>query len=133
VRNKGRFLGLSRERLLSFLITLSIFQPSVRAIHEDLGSNLLFEATDKTFLEEGIRHSLHSERKVFKGRYKFFHYSIFLQFGQMENIMGVSVKVVILLCHKLSQRNIPLACLSMPFTPLPKFWTQIEKTITNFG
>jgi hypothetical protein len=85
-------LSLSRDNMLGFLSTLSIVQPSLRASHEDLGSNFIFEATDKTFPEEGIRHSIHSKSQVFKGRYKFFHCARLLQLGQMTEIVGVSVK-----------------------------------------
>jgi hypothetical protein len=61
LRNKGRFAVLRRDNVLGILNMLSSFQPSVMEIHEDVGSNFIFDATDKTFTEEGIIYALHSE------------------------------------------------------------------------
>jgi hypothetical protein len=61
-RRERRFVVLGKNNLLCFLGTLSSFQPSLGASHEDLGSDFILEATDKAFLEKSIRHALCSER-----------------------------------------------------------------------
>jgi hypothetical protein len=58
VRNKGGFLVLRRDNLLCFLSSFSSLHPTLRLSHEDMGMNLILEATNKTFLEKIIRHDL---------------------------------------------------------------------------
>jgi hypothetical protein len=47
-----RFAVLGNNNLLGFIGTLSRFQPSLGASHQDLGSNFILEATVKEFLEK---------------------------------------------------------------------------------
>jgi hypothetical protein len=47
--------------------------------------------------------------------------------------VGVSVKAFIDIYNKLGPCNIPLACIFMPFPPLPLFKIQIENNIMKFG
>jgi hypothetical protein len=68
--------------MLCLLGTFSFFQPSVGVIHEDLGSDFILEATDKSFSEEGIYHTLHLEIQVLKAIDKVFHCTILFQLGQ---------------------------------------------------
>jgi hypothetical protein len=95
--------------------------------------NVIFDATIKTFSEEGIGHALHFESQIFKGRYKVFHYAIFFQISQMVEMVGVSVKDFIYLYNKICLNNICLASISTPLLPFPSFWIQIEDTIMMFG
>jgi hypothetical protein len=60
VGNKSGFFSLGKDDLLCLLGRLSFFQPILGEIHEDLGSNFILEAIDKTFSEEGICHTLNS-------------------------------------------------------------------------
>jgi hypothetical protein len=48
------FSILGKDNLLCFFNMFSSFQPSLGAIHEDLGTYLILYATHKTFTEEGI-------------------------------------------------------------------------------
>jgi hypothetical protein len=43
--------------------------------HEDMGTNLILEAIDKTFSEKGIRHALCPKIQSLKSSYKAFHCS----------------------------------------------------------
>jgi hypothetical protein len=61
VRNKGWFSSLRKDNIFFFLISFSSFHPTVGAIHENVGTNLLLEATDKELLEKSVRHALHAE------------------------------------------------------------------------
>jgi hypothetical protein len=54
VRRKGGFAGLGGHNMLGFLGSLSSFQPSLGACHENMGTNFIFEATDKAFPKESI-------------------------------------------------------------------------------
>jgi hypothetical protein len=47
VRRKGGFVGLGGYNLLGFLGSLSIFQPSLGVFHENMGTNFIFNPTDK--------------------------------------------------------------------------------------
>jgi hypothetical protein len=60
-QRERRFAVVGKNNLLSFLGTLSSFQPSLGASHEDLGSDVILEATDKAFPKKSIRHALCSE------------------------------------------------------------------------
>jgi hypothetical protein len=71
---KGGFVGLGGHNLLVFLGSLSSFQPSLGACHEDMGTNFIFEAIDKEFPKERISHALCSESQVLKCGNKVFHY-----------------------------------------------------------
>jgi hypothetical protein len=73
-RRKGGFAVLGGDNLLGFLGSLSIFQPIIGACHENMGTNFIFEATDKEFPKESIRHALRSEIQVLKCGNKVFHY-----------------------------------------------------------
>jgi hypothetical protein len=53
-RRKGGFVGLGGHNMLGFLGSLSSFQPSLGACHENMGTNFIFEATDKEFPKESI-------------------------------------------------------------------------------
>jgi hypothetical protein len=53
-RKKEWFLYLGGDNLLFFLGSLSRFQPSLGACHENMGINFIFWVTDKSFPEEGI-------------------------------------------------------------------------------
>jgi hypothetical protein len=54
VPRERMFVVLGKNDLLIFLGTLSSFQPSPGASHEDLGSDFIFEVTDKEFLEKNL-------------------------------------------------------------------------------
>jgi hypothetical protein len=54
VRMKGGFAGLGGYNLLCFLGSLISFQPSLGACHDNMGTNFIFEATDKSFPKESI-------------------------------------------------------------------------------
>jgi hypothetical protein len=75
VRNKGGFSVLKRYNLLFLFSSFSSLHPTLRPSHEDMGMNLILEATDKTFSEKGIRHALYPKIKALKRSYKVFHYS----------------------------------------------------------
>jgi hypothetical protein len=49
VGKKGWFSSLRRNNMLCFLSSFSSFHPTLRAIHEDMGTNLILEATNKAF------------------------------------------------------------------------------------
>jgi hypothetical protein len=53
-RKKEWFADLGRDNLLFFLGSLSRFQPSLGACHENMGTNFIFWAIDKAFPKEGI-------------------------------------------------------------------------------
>ena len=53
-RRKGGFPGLEGYNLLGFLGSLSSFQLSLGACHENMGTNFIFEDTDKAFPKESI-------------------------------------------------------------------------------
>jgi hypothetical protein len=53
-RNKRGFFVLGKNNLLGLFSTLSIFQPSGRVGHENLGLDFILETTDKAFMEECI-------------------------------------------------------------------------------
>jgi hypothetical protein len=57
---------LRRDNLLFFLTYFSIFHPTLRVSHEDVGTDLILEATDKAFSEKIIRHSLCVESQSLK-------------------------------------------------------------------
>jgi hypothetical protein len=59
--NKGGFFGLRRDNMLFLLSSFSYFQPTLGVSHEDMGTYLILEATDKSFSEKSIKHSLHVE------------------------------------------------------------------------
>jgi hypothetical protein len=73
VRNKGGFLVLRRYNMLFFFISFISLHPTLRLSHEDMGTNILLEATDKTFSEKGIRHALCPKIQALKSSYKIFH------------------------------------------------------------
>jgi hypothetical protein len=54
VWRKGGFVGLGGHNMLGFIGSLSSFQPNLGACHENMGTNLIFVATDKTFPKEII-------------------------------------------------------------------------------
>jgi hypothetical protein len=56
-----RFVVLGKNNLLRCLGMLSSLQPIMGEIHEDLGSNIILEATDKAFLRKSIIHALYSK------------------------------------------------------------------------
>jgi hypothetical protein len=60
VGNRSKFFFLGKDDPLCLLGTLSCFQASLGATHEDLGSYFILESIDKAFPEEGIGHTLHS-------------------------------------------------------------------------
>jgi len=97
---------------------MSNFQPSVRESHEDLCSNLFFEATDKTFPKECIRNSLYYEIQVFKGIYKVFHYARFLHLQDESKQDKVDIQIM---TYEISSNN---SCLD-PFEA--KFISELEK------
>jgi hypothetical protein len=66
---------LRRYNLLCFFISFSSLHPTLRLSHEDMGPNLILEATDKTLSEKGIRHALCPKIQALKGSYKVFHCS----------------------------------------------------------
>jgi hypothetical protein len=84
VREKSGFSSLVQDYLLCLLIMHSVFQPSLRAIHDDLGGNFIIEETDKEFPKESICHALYLKIQVLKGNNKIFHCSILFQLGQMS-------------------------------------------------
>jgi hypothetical protein len=53
-RRKGGFARLGGLNILGFLGSLSSFQPILGACHENMGTNFIFEATDKAFPKEII-------------------------------------------------------------------------------
>jgi len=53
-RRKGWFAGLGGYNLLCFPVLLSSFQPSMGACHENMGTDLIFEDTDKAFPKESV-------------------------------------------------------------------------------
>jgi hypothetical protein len=75
VRDKGGFPFLRRYNLMFLFISFSSLHPNLGPSHEDIGLNLILDATDKTFSEKGIRHALCPKIHVLKGSYKVFHYS----------------------------------------------------------
>jgi hypothetical protein len=54
VGSKGGFVGLVGDNLLGFLGSLSSFQTILGVCHENMGTNFIFEATDKEFPKESI-------------------------------------------------------------------------------
>jgi hypothetical protein len=52
--------------MLGFLGALSSFKPSMGVCHENMGTNFIFEATDKAFPKESIWHALCSKIQVLK-------------------------------------------------------------------
>jgi hypothetical protein len=81
-RKKRGFLVLGKNNLLCFLCMLSCFHPNLGASHEDLGSYFILEATNKAFMEEGIKHALCSEIQFLKCSDKIFHGTRLFQLGQ---------------------------------------------------
>jgi hypothetical protein len=73
VRDKGGFLVLRRYNLLCLFGSFSSLHPTLRLIHEDMGQNLILEATDKTLSKKGIGHALCPKIQALKSSYKFFH------------------------------------------------------------
>jgi hypothetical protein len=63
---------MGKDDMLCLLGMFSCFQPSLGVSHEDLGSYFILEAIDKSFLEEGINHTLCAEIQVLKGNDKIF-------------------------------------------------------------
>jgi hypothetical protein len=63
---ENRVFVLGENNMFFFFGTFSIFQPSLRVRHEDMGSNFILYATDKVALEEGIYHALHFDVQVLK-------------------------------------------------------------------
>jgi hypothetical protein len=61
VRDKGGFAVLRRDNLLGFLSSFSSIHPTLRPIYEDMSTNLILDANDKTFLEKIIIHALCTE------------------------------------------------------------------------
>jgi hypothetical protein len=61
--------------LLCFFSFFSSLHPTRRLIHEDMGPNLILEATDKTLSKESISHALCSKSQVLKGSYEVFYCS----------------------------------------------------------
>jgi hypothetical protein len=53
-RRKGGFSGLGGYNLFGFLGSLNSFQPSLGEFHENMGTNFIFEATNKAFPKESI-------------------------------------------------------------------------------
>jgi hypothetical protein len=53
-RRKEGFMCLGGNNLLGFIGSLSSFQPSLGAFHENTGTNFIFEATNKAFPKESI-------------------------------------------------------------------------------
>jgi hypothetical protein len=51
---KGGFVGLGGHNMLGFLRSLSSFQPSMGEVHENMGTNFIFEASNKAFPKESI-------------------------------------------------------------------------------
>jgi hypothetical protein len=82
-RKKRGFSVLGKDNLLCLFSTFSSFQPSMGAIHEDLGMDFILYSIDKIFPEEDIYHSLCFEIQVLKGGYKVFHFARLFQLGQM--------------------------------------------------
>jgi hypothetical protein len=80
--NKRGFSVLRRDNMFFFLISFSSVHPIVRLIHEDMGINLILEATDKTFSKKNIRHALSTEIQSLKSGYKVFHYARLFQLCQ---------------------------------------------------
>jgi hypothetical protein len=74
---------LRRYNLLCFLIYFSSLHPTLRLSHEDMGTNLILEATHKTFLEKNIRHALCTKFQLLKRNYKVFHCARLFQLCQM--------------------------------------------------
>jgi hypothetical protein len=124
-RRESGFAVLVKNNMVCFLGTLSSFQPSLGAIHEDLGSDFILEATDKSFVEKGMRHALVSKIQLLKCGDKLFHDTWLFQFGQMAQGVCVGVKSFIKIGHKLCPRNISLAWFSTPFPPFSTFKIQI--------
>jgi hypothetical protein len=54
VRRKGGFAGMGRHNMLGFLGSLSSFQASLWVCHENMGTNFIFEDTNKEFPKESI-------------------------------------------------------------------------------
>jgi hypothetical protein len=79
---KGWFSVLRRDNVLCFLSSFSSFHPTLRASHEDMGTNLILEATNKAFPENSIRHALRAESQALKSNYKVFHCARLFQLGQ---------------------------------------------------
>jgi hypothetical protein len=86
-----------------------------------MGLNLLLEATDKTLLKESISHALCLKIQALKGSYEVFYSSGLFQLFQMAQMVGVCVKALINLSHKLGPSNIPLTGSFSPLPPLPMF------------
>jgi hypothetical protein len=94
--------------LLFFFISFSSLHPTRGSSDEDMGPNLLLEATNKTLSKEGISHALCSKSQVLKGSYEVFYCSSLFQLCQMAQMVGARVKEFINLIHKLGPSNIPL-------------------------
>jgi hypothetical protein len=61
VRDEGGFVVLRRYNLLCFFSYFCSLHPTLRLSHEDMGSNFILEAVDKTLSEKGIKHALYSK------------------------------------------------------------------------
>jgi hypothetical protein len=106
-RKKRGFLVLGKKNLLCFFCTLSCFQRNLGAIHEDLGSYFILEATNKAFMEEGIKHSLCFEIQFNKCNDKIFHGTRLFQLGQTTHRVCVGVKVFIKSATNCVQKTYP--------------------------
>jgi hypothetical protein len=84
VGDKCGFFALGQDDMLCLLGMISGFQPNMGVSHDDLGTNFILEATNKSFPKEIIYHALHLKSQVLKGSNKIFHYSILFQLGQMS-------------------------------------------------
>jgi hypothetical protein len=60
-QREGMFGILEKNNFMSFFGILNSFQPSLGESHENLGSYVILEATDKTFWKKSIKHALCSE------------------------------------------------------------------------
>jgi hypothetical protein len=83
---------------------MSVFKKILGMSHWNMGLDVILQDTNKSFIEEGVGHVIHSEIQFLKT----FHCFRLFKLGQTPQMMCVTVKAFIKACNKLGSINIPL-------------------------